>query len=224
MLETDRTVSAKINLYYDFYAPDDVPKPPLLVAVHGYGAHKKYMMREARLVAPEGFAIASLEAPNRFWRETKEGEFKPSFGWLTDWRADESIDLHHRFIIEAVGSLAADGLIDEDALFLFGFSQACALNFRFAFTHPGVFSGVVGMCGGIPSDLDSNDAYTPTKGRVLYLYGDNDEFYPLEKLKSFEQKLDSYLDNFKGRSYSAGHEITDEMRADVRSWLEESAA
>src|ERR1700741_4592000 len=58
MQETDLSVKAEINLYYDLHVPDDHASPaPLLVAVHGYGAHKRYMMREAKLVAPESFVI-----------------------------------------------------------------------------------------------------------------------------------------------------------------------
>jgi poly(3-hydroxybutyrate) depolymerase len=60
-LQTDLSLKAEISLYYDLYVPENVEKPaPLLIAVHGYGAHKRYMMREARAVAPPRFVIASV--------------------------------------------------------------------------------------------------------------------------------------------------------------------
>ena len=47
-VQTDLAVKAEISLYYDLRLPRDAsPKTPLLMAVHGYGAHKRYMMREA---------------------------------------------------------------------------------------------------------------------------------------------------------------------------------
>ena len=222
MIETDLSVPAEINLYYDLFVPEDAPKnAPLLITIHGYAAHKRYMMREARLIAPENFVIASLQAPNKFWREAGKGEFKLAFGWLTDFKAEESVALHHKFVLDVIERLSQKEIIDKDKVYLHGFSQACALNFRFAFTHHESLKGIVGICGGIPSDLDTNEIYKPTDAEVLYLYGTEDIFYPLEKFQKFEKRLDEYLPNFRGKSYEAKHEITDEMREDLRKFLSE---
>ena len=65
MLETDLSITAEIRLYYDVLVPDELKSPgPLLIAVHGYGAHKRYMMREAQAVAPANFVIASVQGPH----------------------------------------------------------------------------------------------------------------------------------------------------------------
>lgn len=219
MLETDLNLTAEIKLYYDLFVPENLENPaPLLLAVHGYGAHKRYMMREARLIAPESIVIASIQAPFQHYRQTDDG-FKVGFGWLTDYKSDESILVHHNFALQLIEKLAEDELIDEKQIYLFGFSQACALNFRFALTNPEQVSGVIGVCGGIPSDLDANTVYRKLNAEVLYLYGDTDEFYPLEKFQNFEKKLKDILPNFQSKCYAAKHEITDEMRKDMRAWL-----
>ncbi|MBA3601973.1 MAG: dienelactone hydrolase family protein, partial [Acidobacteria bacterium] len=90
---------------------------------------------------------------------------------------------------------------------------------RFALTNPERVRGVIGVCGGIPSDLDTNTIYQKLNAEVLYLYGDTDEFYPLEKFQNFEKKLKGILPNFQSKCYAAKHEITDEMREDMRAWL-----
>lgn len=218
-LQTDLSIRAEINLYYDLYVPETVKKPaPLLIAVHGYGAHKRYMMREARLIAPANFVVASLQAPNQHFRETDSG-YKVGFGWLTDFKAEESVALHHKFLREVIAKLERDQIVDAEKIYLYGFSQACALNFRFAFTYPETLRGIVGACGGIPSDLETNENYAVTDAEVFYFYGDEDEFYPLEKFQKFEQKLKNYLPNFESKAYRAKHEITNEMRDDMRQWL-----
>jgi predicted esterase len=219
MLETDLNLTAEIKLYYDLYTPKDLKNPaPLLIAVHGYGAHKRYMMREARLVAPENFVIASLQAPFQHFREAN-GTYKVGFGWLTDYKADESILLHHNFVLEVIEKLASNKIIDTKKIYFYGFSQACALNFRFAFTFPAILRGLIGACGGIPSDLEINPRYNPTSADVFYIYGKADEFYTLEKFQSFEQKLKDFAPNLQAKSYDTKHEITDEMRSDIRKWL-----
>lgn len=219
-LQTDLKVTTEINLYYDFYKPEKAEKPlPLLIAVHGYGAHKRYMMREAQIIADNKFAIVSLQAPHQHYRETDKG-LKVGFGWLTDHKPEESVQLHQKFVLDVVEKLSNDDLIDEKRIFLFGFSQACALNFRFAFTYPKTLRGVLGVCGGIPSDLETNEVYQPTNADVFYLYSRRDEFYPLEKFESFDRKLKNFLPNYQSKSYEAKHEITNGMRDDLKNRLQ----
>jgi phospholipase/carboxylesterase len=214
-------VSASINLHYELHVPDEnTQDAPLLIAVHGYAANMNYMMREAKQIAPDNFVIASLQAPNRFWRESSNGTYKVAFGWLNDFETEESIGIHHEFLIKVIEQLSGQGLVDPKRVFLYGFSQACALNFKFAFTHPDLLRGIAGVCGGIPGDLDTNEVYKPTNASVLYLYGDDDEFYPLDKFVSYEKRLTEFLPDVSAKRYGATHQITPQMREDLSSWLE----
>lgn len=217
-LATDLEITAELRLYYDLYKPENKRKAPLLISVHGYGAHKRYMMREARLVAPDNFVIASIQAPHPHYRPTPDG-YRIGYGWLSDEKPEQHISLHHKFILDIIGQLDADGVIDTSEIYLYGFSQACALNFRFAFTHGNRLRGVIGVCGGIPGDLDTNDIYKPFDAETLYLYGDDDEFYSQEKLVAFDEKLRSLLPNYRSKQYEAKHEITQDMRDDIRKFL-----
>ena len=218
--QSDLSVTAEIKLYYDLYIPEGISKSaPLLVAVHGYGAHKRYMMREAKLVAGEEFVIASLEAPHPHYRPTKDGGYAIGYGWLSSERAEENVRLHHKFVFDVIDKLAGDGLIDREQVFMYGFSQACALNFRFAFTYPDILKGFVGVCGGIPGDLETTAMYKPFAAETLYLYGDDDEFYTQEQFAAFNDKLATTLPNYRSKHYAAKHEITDEMRVDIKQFL-----
>ena len=105
-LPTEHTLSAEIKLYYDLHVPKDAPAP-LLVALHGYGANKRQMMREAQAIAPAGFAIASLQGPHQHLKEPKEpgGPLRFGFGWLTNFHPEESVAVHHRALLEMIESL-----------------------------------------------------------------------------------------------------------------------
>jgi len=217
---TERTLTAEIKLYSDLLIPQSQPAP-LLIALHGYGAKKRQMMREAQTIAPEGFAIASLQGPHQHLKEAKEpgGPLRFGFGWLTNFHPEESIAIHHGALINLTDSLIAEGIADPQRIFLLGFSQSCALNYRFAFTHPDRLRGVVGICGGLPGDWDTSGLYKQTETSVFHLSGERDEFYPPTRVKDYAEQLRTRARDVSFNSYDAGHEMVQAMRDDVGAWL-----
>jgi len=220
-LSADRTLTAEVRLYYDVYAPAPAPAP-LLVALHGYGSNKDWMMREARRHAPEGFAVAALQGPHQHMKEPREpgGPLRYGFGWLTNFRPEESVALHHRALLDLIEALVGRGVARRDRVFLMGFSQSCALNYRFAFTHREALRGVVGICGGLPGDWETSAAYGPTRASVFHLHGTRDEFYPPARVAGYAERLRLRASDVEARAYDAGHEFAPAMRGDVRAWLE----
>ncbi len=176
-LTTDLSLRAEVRLYYDLHAPALTPAP-LLIALHGYGSNKGWMMREARRHVPKGFAVAALQGPHQHMKEPKEagGPFRYGFGWLTNFRAEDSVALHHRALKDLIESLVGQGMARREAVFLLGFSQSCALNYRFAFTHRDLLRGCIGICGGLPGDWETSGLYGETRASVLHLHGSGTSF------------------------------------------------
>lgn len=217
----ERTLTAEVKLYYDLALPPDSPSP-LLVALHGYGANKRQMMREGRSIAPPGFAVASMQGFHQHIKEPKEkgGPLRYGFGWLTNFRPEDSVAVHHRALLDLIETLVDEGIADVERIFLLGFSQSCALNYRFAFTHADVLRGVVGICGGLPGDWEANENYRQTKAAVFHLTGETDEFYPPERVAGYAEQLGKRAREVEFKSYPAAHELTEPMREDVRAWLD----
>ncbi len=223
-VETDLILKAGIKLYYDLYKPVRLPAP-LLIALHGYGANKRQMMREARQMAPETFAILSLQGFHQHMKEPKEpgGPLRFGFGWLTNFHPEDSVGVHHQALLDLVEKLVTEGVVDPKRVFLLGFSQTCALNYRFAFTHPELLRGVIGMCGGIPGDWETSEIYRPTHAKVLHLTGAKDEFYPPARVSDYEERLRMRAVDVEFKTYDAAHEIVSAMREDIKTWLESNA-
>ena len=222
--QIDRTLEARVNLYYDL-RPGTTAPAPLLIALHGYGANKRQMMREAQLLAPESFAIASLQGFHQHIKEPREtgAPLRFGFGWLTNFRSEESVAVHHRALIDLIEILVAEGVADPARVYTLGFSQSCALNYRFAFTHPEKLRGAIGICGGIPGDWETSTVYRQAPIDVLHLAGTRDEFYPPGRVNDYEQQLKTLARSVVFKSYDAGHEIVPEMRSDVVQWLTRAA-
>ena len=217
---TEHSLTAQVNLYYDLVVPEQRPAP-LLIALHGYGANKKQMMREAGAMAPERFAIASLQGPHQHIKEPREpgGPLRYAFGWLTNFKSEESVAVHHQALLDLISHQVAAGVADSERIFLIGFSQTCALNFRFAFTYPDKLRGVIGICGGLPGDWETGEQYQPTKAAILYLHGSRDEFYPPERVRDYEERLRLRAADVESHMHDAPHDFVPSMRDGVRSWL-----
>jgi len=219
--QLERCVTAEIKLYYDLH-PSTRRPAPLLIALHGYGASKRQMLREARQIAPEDFAIVSLQGFHQHLKEPKEegGPLSFGFGWLTNFHPEESIAIHHKTLLDLIDGLGGEQVADRQRVFLLGFSQSCALNYRFAFTNADRLRGIVGICGGLPGDWEISELYKFTDAAVFHLCGRRDEFYPPERVSDYRQRLQTRATKVTVKSYDAGHEIVPEMRTDVRQWLE----
>src|SRR5688572_4704551 len=206
--DTECTLRAEIKLHYDLHRPAQTPAP-LLIALHGYGANKRQMMREAKQMAPPNFAILSLQGPHQHMKEPKEpgGPLRFGFGWLTNFHPEDSVAIHHQALIDLMQKLLSEGVVDPQRVFLLGFSQTCALNYRFAFTHPDLLRGVIGICGGLPGDWETSETYKPARTVVLHLAGARDEFYPPARVADYEERLRLRSHDVGFKSYDTGHEI-----------------
>jgi len=222
LASAERTLTAQVKLYYDLFTPAETPAP-LLIALHGYGSNKGWMLRAARECVPEGFAVAALQGAHQHLKEPREpgGPLRYGFGWLTNFHPEDSVAVHHRALLDLIAALIDEGVADRRHLFLLGFSQTCALNYRFAFTHTDILRGIIGICGGLPGDWQTSTTYQPTQASVLHLASARDEFYPPARVADYERSLRERARDVEFKSYDdAGHELTDAMRADVRAWLQ----
>lgn len=217
----ERSLRAEIKLYYDLHSPEKKPAP-LLIALHGYGANKRQMMREAREMAPPSFAIAAMQGFHQHMKEPKEagGPLRFGFGWLTNFHSEESVAIHHQAVLDLIETLTTERIADPQNIFLLGFSQSCALNYRFAFTHSDVLLGVIGICGGLPGDWQTNQSYRKTDAAVFHLAGNQDEFYPPERVGDYAEQLRLRASDVTFKGYEGGHDFAPKMRGDIRAWVE----
>ncbi|MGI8654446.1 MAG: alpha/beta hydrolase [Pyrinomonadaceae bacterium] len=224
---TERSLAAEVKLYYDLDVPADAGTPaPLLIALHGYGDNKAWMMREARKLAPVGFAVAALQGFHQHMKKAKRdgAPFGYGFGWLTNFRAEESVALHHRALLDLIEPLVREGIAIREQIYLLGFSQSVALNYRFVFAYPNIVRGVVGICGGLPGDWETSEVYMASETSVLHLCGARDEFYPPARVEDYLRRLSTRAADVELKSYDAAHEIAPAMRDDVRVWLQSRAS
>lgn len=222
----ERRMTEEISLYYDLHLPEGEGRRPLLIALHGYGGDKTSMMKLARRINARRFAVAALQGPHQHLvYPTKE---KPQlgfgFGWLSNFKPEESVALHHRAVGRIIDELSAGGNIDPAQVYLLGFSQAVGVNFRFAFTRPERVRGVVAICGGIPGDWEGEGKYRAGEVDVLYIGAERDEFYTPERIRGYARALETRARSVELRFFDAGHEVPRDSYAVIKEWLERATA
>ncbi|HVG39640.1 MAG TPA: hypothetical protein VM870_10135, partial [Pyrinomonadaceae bacterium] len=119
-----------------------------------------------------------------------------------------------------IEKLTVEGVADARQIFLLGFSQSVAINYRFAFTHPSSLRGVVAICGGLPGDWETSELYQETGAAIFHLNGTRDEFYPPARTNDYEEKLKQRTHKVLVKNYDAGHELIPAMREEIKNWLD----
>ena len=77
--------------------------------------------------------IAALQGPYQFFLSPAVREV--GYGWSTNRRPSESIRLHHDMVLHVLDDVDGQFGIPPERRLLVGFSQAMALNYRFASTY-----------------------------------------------------------------------------------------
>ena len=217
----ERSFPQRISRHFMLYVPEGGGPFPLVVAAHGYGGDRVSMMRLARRIGGESWAVASLQGPYQHlvYPEDRTKPLGVGFGWLTNFEPEASVALHAEYVLEVAREAADDPRVVADRFFLLGFSQASALNFRFAFAHPERVRGAVAICGGIPGDWETGP-YRDGDFDVLLIGGESDAFYPPERMHTNGEALRRRARTVDVRIYDVGHEVPREAYPEIREWID----
>ena len=222
----ERRVVQSFPLYYDLYAPEGGNPKPLIIALHGYGGDKSSMMRLMRRIFRDreaDYVIACPQGPHQHL--VMPSEESPNlgygFGWLSNFKPEESLAMHHQLIREIIETLTSAGVADASRVFLVGFSQASGANFRFAFTHGDLVRGVVAVCGGIPGDWETEGKYQSGVVDVLCVAGERDQYYTPDRMRRNADALRRRARSVELRFFDAAHEVPRESYAVIEEWLKQ---
>jgi predicted esterase len=219
----EKTLVEEIHVYYDLHVPPGYSRRqrwPLLIALHGYAGNKESMMKLAQRINDQHWLIASLQGPYPFIIPPSgdSPEVKTGFGWAAPYKHADSVKLHHQSVRDLIEAVSKEYRVDPQRLFLLGFSQAVALNYRFVFTYPDVIRGVIGVCGGIPGDYQEKP-YQPTNTDVLHIAATQDEYYGLDRVKGFIPRLEQRARSVELKVYKTNHVFPRRSLSYINRWI-----
>jgi phospholipase/carboxylesterase len=220
----EKSFRSAIQRYYEVEIPNDHIRRnrwPLLVALHGYEGNKDSMMRVAKQIGFADMVVISLQGPFQFFRRLEKNpkDLQVVFGWGTTYKMEESIKLHHRDLDTIISIAVRKYHADPQRVFLLAFSQACAANYRYVFTHPRGIRGAVAVCGGVPGDWDVNPNYRSASTAVLHIAARQDEWYSKEKNLEFRRQLAQRAASVDFRFYNSTHKFPRQSLPHIRRWI-----
>jgi predicted esterase len=211
------TFSARLDCRYLVREPSGVDSATLLVVtLHGFSQNPTAMLHlTGKLFGPRP-VIASLQGPNQFWTDVQAS--RVGFGWTTNQHPESSIRLHHDMVLHVLDEAGRAYGIPPERCILTGFSQPVSLNYRLAATHPGAVRGVLGICGGLPSDWETG-AYRPVTASVLHIARREDEFYPPAVTEQYPERLRLRVADQEFHLIDGGHRVPSGGHLVVEGWL-----
>jgi predicted esterase len=222
-MEVDRQVELLVPHYYQLALPEGAQRQhlPLLLALHGYAGDMASMMRLSKGIAAEDMIVASVQGPHQFLSPPlEEGNTeKTGFGWLTRFRSEDSQVRHQQLIRAVIEDVAIHYHADARRVFIMGFSQACALNYRLVLSRPGLFRGAIGVCGGLPGDLARSDKYQAVPGAILHIAATRDQYYSLQRTRTFKKALGRYAKDVTYSEFESPHAFPRRSLPFIRRWI-----
>ncbi len=222
-METEREIQILVPHYFQISVPkiDSHRHLPLIVGLHGYAGDMVSMMRLVKGIAEEDFFAVSVQGPHQFLSPPlEEGNTeKVAFGWLTKYKSEHSQARHHLLVRSVIDDAVERFGADRNNVFLIGFSQACALNYRLALSEPGLLRGVIGVCGGLPGDIAHSQKYRKVPAAILHIAATEDQYYALDVTRSYEKALRRFSDDVTYTEFESPHAFPRRALPFIRRWL-----
>lgn len=214
------TFSARLDCHYLVRAPDAVDARTLLaVALHGFGQTAETMLPLTEKLVGRQHVVASLQGPNQFFLSGEAGRpGEVGYCWATSRHAPGSIRLHHDMVLHVLNEAGREYGIPPERRLLVGFSQPVSLNYRFVATCPDAVRGVIGLCGGIPTDWETA-SYKTVKSSVLHIARREDEYYPPAATELYAEKLRMRVQDVEFHVLEGGHRFPSKGNVIVEGWL-----
>lgn len=205
--------------------PDDYDPAvsyPLVIMLHGFGAHMGDLAGLAPAIEDKGYVYACPNAPLAF----DFGGGYTGYGWMPRQNVaspeevqaarENSEALLEDFFEEAFEKLNAT----RGKVALLGFSQGGAMTYRCGLKSPEVFSGLVALSAAVFDPEILRPRLPDNRDQPIFVaHGTRDMQIDVETARATRTFLEDEGYQPQYREYNMGHEIPFEVLRDLIPWL-----
>ncbi len=195
---------------------------PLVIMLHGFGAHMGDLAGLAPAIEDRGYVYACPNAPLAF----DFGGGHVGYGWMPRQNAappeeveaarENSETLLAGFFDEVFEKLNAT----PGRVALLGFSQGGAMTYRCGLPRPEVFAGLVALSAAIFDPEILRPKLPNTRNQPIFVaHGTGDMQIAVDTARATRSFLQAEGFQPEYREYGMGHEIPFEVIRDLQPWL-----
>jgi len=197
-------------------------KPPLLIMLHGYGSNEEDLFSFAEEL-PDELLIISARAPlslgfgSYAWYTIHFEAGSDKFSDIPE--AKSALELIDTFLSEIIEAFD----VDENNIFLLGFSQGTILSSAYALNHPQKIQHVIALSGYINDELIQKPLEKEAFKHLDFFvsHGAVDQVIPVD----WARKTPGYLNNLKiensYKEYPVGHGVAPQNFYDLHAWIKD---
>jgi len=202
--------------YPTSYNKESNSKYPTILALHGRGSNERdliglaqYLPNELLWISPRGTFTLGPDSYEWF-QITQIGKPDPI-------RLGNALNTIDHFIDEIVESYA----VDENKLYLLGFSQGSIVSLSYVLTKPQRVAGVIVQSGYMPQEAGLHIDDTNVRNKPLILtHGIQDPVLPIDWARRSREILQNLNVDLEYHEFNMAHNVTDESLAAISTWLE----
>lgn len=209
------------SLRYLIVEPDDYDKTleyPTVVLLHGFGASMSDLAGLAPSIDRTGYLYLFPNAPipMQIGMGMTGYAWTPPGGDGTDHTAQRSEDLLAAFFDEVCERHA----LTHGEIVMGGFSQGGMMTYRFGLQRPEIFAGLAILSGQVPSPDALSESLPEYRGQPIFVvHGTQDAVIDIADGRRSREFLESAGYAPQYHEYEMGHEINQDVLADLVSWL-----
>ena len=213
------------TLHYIVVEPDGFDpsrKYPMIILLHGFGAHMGDLASLAPAIDPEGYVYVFPNAPIPF----EIGPGATGYGWTYPRRIPQ--ELRRADDVESVVDMLAT-LVDEvtehyatrpGEVILGGFSQGGMMTYRYGLPNPAKFKGLAALSAVAPDEDTMREKLPADRSQPIFVaHGTSDMVIEVQMARETLDflKAEGYKPLY--HEYAMAHEISQQTLTDLAEWI-----
>ena len=207
-------------LRYVTVEPDDYVDGalyPLVVLLHGYGAHMGDLASIAPEIDSDGYIYAFPNAPHPL--ETGLGPVGFAWAFFPPTEDDDAAFESESLLTDFIDDVEDRLQVPDGRIVLGGFSQGGMMTLRVGLRSPDRFRGLAVLSGRLTDDDTLDDLPERPTQSIFLAHGTDDDIIAVEEGRRTRDSLRQHGYAPEYHEYAMAHEISPHEISDLTRWL-----
>ena len=200
---------------------DPARKYPMIILLHGFGAHMGDLASLAPAIDAEGYVYIFPNAPIPF----QIGPGMTGFGWTPprDLRSPDDLKNAVDMLAGLIEEVTEQYSTESGQVILGGFSQGGMMTYSYGLPNPGLFKGLVVLSAVVPdADTMRNSLPEDHSQPIFVAHGTSDMMVAVQSARDAREFLEAEGYGPVYHEYPMAHEISQKTLADLAEWIRET--